>query len=250
MSALQTRLDAQLGKTPEQQDTAGAADTSPEAGDSRPNPFETERWKTLRDEFGDIVEPIEEVISADRAATAQEIAALKDENRQLREGMEMIGQDRLYSRAESQEAQVREAHPDLDEVLKSDEYAAWRESAPAYIRAGIERNAEAIIDAAEASDIVKRFKTDTGYGNTGGAGDGSASTTANGQDGNASEAANGADSTETAAPSRRREAQLRSATAPRIRSGEAAVRDKEPETPAEMWDWAKKKIAAEREAAI
>lgn len=253
ISNLQSRLDASLGKPPEQRNTAGAADTSPDAGDSRPNPFETDEWKGLRDEFGDIAEPIEKILTP----LVGEVGALRAENQRLRQGMETIGQDRLHTRAQSQEAAVREAHPDYDDILQSQEFAGWVQAAPAYLREGLERNGRAIVDAAEASDILKRFKQDTGYGSEGGDGDGSGSSTgqetedANGKDAGGAEA-NGkdGDGSKPAAPSRRRQIQLDSASAPRARSGEAAVSDKEPETQAEMWAWAKKKSSADREAAV
>ena len=186
ISSLQTHLDTLTGAAPEQGDKAGAAETSSEAEDSQDSPFETEKWKTLRDEFGDIVEPIEEVLSP----LVAELRDVKAENRRLREGMQTIGEDRLYSRAQQAEEQVREVHPDLDDALTSDEFTAWAKAAPAYIQQGIQRNAKAIVDAAEATDIVARFKADTGYGSNGGEGDGSGSST--GQDANGA-AANGKD---------------------------------------------------------
>ena len=99
ISSLQTRLDTLTGAAPEQT-KAGAAETSSQAEDSQDNPFETEKWKTLRDEFGDIVEPIEEVLSR----LVAELRDVKAENRKLREGMQTIGEDRLYSRVQQAEA--------------------------------------------------------------------------------------------------------------------------------------------------
>lgn len=63
--ALQTRLDAPTGVAPEQDDdTAGAAETSTDAGNfEEDSPFETDGWKTLREEFGDTVDPIEKVLT-------------------------------------------------------------------------------------------------------------------------------------------------------------------------------------------
>lgn len=254
LSALQTRYDASLGRSPEQQDTAGGADTSSDdAEDTRPNPFESDEWKGLREEFGDIAEPIERVLSGHFEATTKEIAVLKDENLRLRNGLQTIGQDRVHSRVMEQEEQVRQDHPDYDDVVNSEEFAAWAEAAPAYIRAGLERNGKAIVDAGEASDLVKRFKSDTGYGSDGETeGDGSGASTetaANGANGARANGKDGAGS-KPAAPSRRRQIQLDSASAPRSKSGEAAVTDKEPETDAEMWNWAVKKVRQEREAAI
>ena len=251
LSALQTRHDAMLGKTPEQQDTtAGAADTSPDAGDSQTeNPFETEKWKTLREEFGDIVEPMEEVLSP----LVTEVGNLRAENQRLRQGMETIGEDRALSRTQSLEAEVRENHPDYDDVVRSDEFQNWMKAAPAYIQEGIKRNGRYVVDAAETSDIVKRFKSDTGFGSDGGDGDGSGSSTqaeTNGAGNGANGNGEGEGGSKPAATSRRRQIQRDSASAPRSRSGEAAVQDKEPETEAEMWDWAKKQVADERNAAV
>ncbi|MYE07102.1 MAG: hypothetical protein F4Y04_07790 [Chloroflexi bacterium] len=250
VSALQTRLDTLAGKAPEQHDKAGAAETSPDAGDSQDeSPFETDEWKTVREEFGDIVEPIEKVLKP----FVTDLKAVKAENQRLRDGMQTIGQDRVHSRVLEQEAQVREDHPDYDDIVKSDEFDAWAQAAPSYIRQGLERNGEAIVDAAEASDLIARFKSDTGYGSNGETeGDGSGSSTETGaKDANGAKA-NGkdGDGSKPAAPSRRRQIQLDSASAPRSKAGEAAVSDKEPETEAEMWDWAVKKVRSEREAAI
>lgn len=58
---------------------------------------------------------------------------------------------------------VHEKHPDYDDVAGSDAFLAWYEQAPKYIRDGIERNAEKIVDGIEVADIVAKFKADTGY---------------------------------------------------------------------------------------
>ena len=57
---------------------------------------------------------------------------------------------------------VDEAHPDGGKLVRTPEFAAWRETQPAYVRAMIEANGQGVVDADAVIDILNRFKVDTG----------------------------------------------------------------------------------------
>ena len=229
ISALQNRIDSLLG-APEQQNRAGAASTSPAPGDSQDNAFEGEEWQQFRDDFGEIAGPIEKMF----AAQASEIEAVKTENQRLRQGMKVVGEDRFIARSEQLESSVRQAHPDFDDIANSETFATWATRQPAYVQQAIVRNGENIVDAAEASDLIARYKADTGIGSPGANGGGSASGTGNGSDSNA-----------TAARARRRDIQLRSASGLPSGKGEPSRQEKEPESEEEAWDYWERRDAQE-----
>ena len=230
ISHLQARLDSLIAKPEQQDDTAGAGETSPDAGGSQDNLFESDGWKQFREDYADIAGPVQEVFSAQ----AEEIKTVRAENQRLRKGLETVGEDRVLARSDRLEAEVRETHPEYDEIIASEAFANWGQAAPAYIQQALHRNGEIIVDAAEASDLIARFKADTDFkGANGTEGGGSAST-----------AGNGGDSSATAAATRR-QIQLDSATGPTSRGGEAPTQDKEPETAEEAWSYWEKKDAQE-----
>ena len=169
------------------------------------------------------------------SAVRGELKTVRAENQRLRKGLETVGEDRVQARSDRLEAEVRETHPEYDEIIASEAFANWARAAPAYIRDAIVRNGDFIVDAVETSDIFKRFKADTDFkGANGGNGGGSASAAEN----------NGGDSSATAADPRR-QIQLDSATGPSSRGGEAPTQDKEPETYEEAWSYWDKKDAQE-----
>ena len=235
VAALEGRLDSLIGGTEQK---AGAGRKTPSESDFGPDKvFGTDEWKTMREEFADIAEPIEKSL----APVFDELAKVQAENRKLSNGMQTIGQDRTRTRAIALEDEVRAEHADYDDIINSDDFASWLQASPTYIQEGVQRNGKMIVDPAEAIDIFNRFKADTGFGAKAEEDD---SRSANAKSGK------GKDSSKQTAPSRRRQIQLNSATAPRSKAGDAVVQDKDPQTETEMWHWAKKKIKAQREEAV
>jgi len=75
--------------------------------------------------------------------------------------------ERTAAYLEEQDRMVRDVHDDYDDIVKSDEgkaaFIAWYEKAPAYVKAGVERNRDRIVDGNEVADLVSKFKSDTGW---------------------------------------------------------------------------------------
>jgi hypothetical protein len=57
-----------------------------------------------------------------------------------------------------QERALAQQHPDWEAVTARPEFSAWLRTQPRYVVEGIQRNADAIVDADEAADIIGRFK--------------------------------------------------------------------------------------------
>lgn len=77
-----------------------------------------------------------------------------------------ISEERRAANLEDQTKVVYDEHPDYDQIAATKEFYDWYKAAPAYIQAGVNRNAENIVDGSEVSHIVKLFKAETGIGQT------------------------------------------------------------------------------------
>jgi len=151
----------------------------------------------------------------------------------MRAQVSTIETERTEAFLQEQDRIVRDKHDDYDAIIQSDDgkkaFTAWYETAPPYMKAAVERNANRVVDGYEVVDIVARFKSDTGWKRP------------------ASTAAPAADPPIAATPpspppqkapdtdSVRRELQVASATSPRTSSG-SQVAKPETDDPKAIWD--------------
>jgi hypothetical protein len=168
------------------------------------------KMAAIKEEYPELGAMLEDVVSEITANTKSDVDAVKTEL----SGLTTRQQERYL---EAQVEVVAEKHADFTEALKSPEFHAWYETAPAYKRAAVDRNGEHFVDGPEVASLIDDFKLETGW---------------------KAEAApapsaptNGTGKPTNPAPSRKREAQLRSATAPRTGSpaGAAAGIPEDPE---------------------
>jgi len=120
-------------------------------------------WKAFAKEYPEVAKPMETLVSS---LTAQ----IESQNRQL----DVIGIDRAQNLADEQEKLLAEEHDDWEKVIDAPELMPWLREQPRHIQEAAIRNGEEIVDAAEAADVLSRFKafrsaqenTDTGNSNT------------------------------------------------------------------------------------
>ncbi len=140
LQTLQAGLDAK-------RDEAGATEKGAEATNR------TERLAQLREEYPEVAGPL-----------LDHMADLEGTVKELKAGATSQQEAEHISSLFEQEGELRGAHSDLDQILQSNDYAAWLADQSAMIRGTIEANAQGIVDAASCTDILTKFKADTGWG--------------------------------------------------------------------------------------
>lgn len=121
----------------------------------KPDPAKDEASKAALDnaeeQFPETVRPLRNEI----LSLKEELAALRESQRALAESRiaesEMSGYDALVA-----------AHPDAMEIAGRKEFVEWVRTKPRYVREAVQRNAERIVDAEEAIDIISAYKAETG----------------------------------------------------------------------------------------
>lgn len=111
-----------------------------------------EKLKQVREEYPDLASPILDVVERTQAQVAEQNAEL-EYLRQMRE------QEALAQAQEAHMARIREAHPDLDDIVQSGDWADWLEIQDASIQSWIESGSSNDVNAA-----LYKFKSDMGFG--------------------------------------------------------------------------------------
>lgn len=121
-------------------------------GDRPSGIADSEELKKAEEEFPEVVKPLKSALRAletELASARKELGGVSAKHRD----------DNLAKQAQT----VFSDHPDYGDIHGSDEFRAWYETAPPYVRAAVERNAQHVVDGAEVSHVVKLFKTETGW---------------------------------------------------------------------------------------
>lgn len=105
---------------------------------------EEERYKQLREEYPDVAAPL-----LDRMAQLEGT---------IRGLTKRADEAQLVDLLTSQEEALAEVHPNWTTDVADPRFLHWAQGQPRYVQQGIQRNANGIVDAAEAGDILSRFK--------------------------------------------------------------------------------------------
>jgi len=149
LGAMQRRINELMAKS-----TAGSPTTAPADGKKAAKPtkdsyLESDEYKAFADEYPEVAGPFGKIVSS----LEQRLA--KHEERFSAEE-----QAELESALDEQVELLTEQHPDWQEVLAADTpvFMEWLGTQPRHIQEAAYRNAEVIVDAAEAADVYSRFK--------------------------------------------------------------------------------------------
>ena len=219
-NALQRQLDSATTAAAPKGDAADAAPGATEGAQDAEGLFGSDDWTSFQDEYPEVAAPIKGVIGK-----------LVGETETLKTRVGGISARAQNVDMAAETVIVMDAHPDYDQIAKSDAFELWFGAQPAYVQEGIRRNADAIVDGTEVADIVARFKEDptTGY-SPGAAGNADAADKGNGKGGNTDQ------ETGESAIGERRKRQLEGAHSPSS-TGPAPVRDGVDETDEQaLWD--------------
>lgn len=110
------------------------------------------KFKALKDEYPEIAEPLEEMLS--------EIAR---ENEALRAQIAPIAGDRRQAVIDRNEGALAEKHPDWQQAAASPDFANWINEQPDDIKQIAVKNGEHITDPVAAAKLMTLFKAETGF---------------------------------------------------------------------------------------
>lgn len=115
--------------------------------------------RRLQEEYPEVARPVLSQISTLQSQLSAALARLdqRDSTEAQRERDKALDQ---------QEQALAQIHPDWMEVTANPAFSQWLNTQPRYVVEAIQRNGEAIQDAAEAGDIITRFKTHQGAAGT------------------------------------------------------------------------------------
>lgn len=189
--------------------------------------LESEKWKALESEYGEIADPVKELY----AEQAAELARLNKE-------MAAIGTERRGAALREQAEVLNSKHDDWQQVISENfgDFKDWLNQQPRHIREAALRNQGEIVDGEEAADVVGRFKDHLGIpAQTQGA---QAETEAETE----RRSNSGANGNQKPAQSGKRQRQLESASSGKSRGPGMATGIPEDGDPEQMW----KQIQAQR----
>lgn len=182
----------------------------------------SDEWKSFQEEYPEVAAPLAKVIGG-----------LQQNTTRLEKELSAIGFERRQAALSEQATLLAEQHPDWQKVAADKGFVDWLQGQPRHIQEAAYRNANEIVDAAEAADVVgryKQFRVQQGGGAL-------TDTTPQGQ-------SQGTGNNRLAG---KRQRQLESATAARSRGPGAASgipEDGDPEALWKMWDEMERRQAA------
>ena len=115
--------------------------------------MESEEIKAFEREYPEVSAPILNLLRGTQAQLEQ-----------LQGTAQLVEQDRTTAFLESQIAAYEHAHPDWRDYASNDQFDPWLKTQPRHIQEAAQRNVQHIVDAAEASDVLSRFKAHIGVG--------------------------------------------------------------------------------------
>lgn len=149
LSALQLKINelTSTGKAAPYKDAASDKGKGQGGAEDANGFLASEDWKGFKNEYPEVAGPLEKVIGQLQSHIAKQDKVLS-----------AIGDDRRQSALDEQENLLLETHTDAFEVVQDPGFVQWLNTQPRHIREAAIRNAENIVDAEEAADVVGRFK--------------------------------------------------------------------------------------------
>lgn len=124
--------------------------------DAEPDPLDDEQWAAFEAEYPELAKgPV--------GAMRKRMLAAEAKVGKVETDIGGLTSERYVQHLREHLLFVEDKHPDYGKIKGSDEFAAWYEAAPAYVKAGVQRNANEVIDGQEVADILAKFKAETGW---------------------------------------------------------------------------------------
>ncbi len=143
VAALQRQIDAlKRGQVAQNGATQGGASQQAAGGF-----LDTPDYKKFSKEYPEIAGPLSKVITDLQAQVTGQTKML-----------DAIGNERLQTALSEQESTLAADHADWEQLAGQESFGDWLATQPRHIREAALRNGENIVDAAEASDVIGRYK--------------------------------------------------------------------------------------------
>lgn len=113
--------------------------------------------RRLQEEYPEVARPVLKELSSLRTQLSQALERLDQRDSTEAQAQREQALDR-------EEQALTQMHPDWMEVTANPAFSQWLNTQPRYVMEAIQRNGEAIQDAAEAADVIGRFKAHQGMG--------------------------------------------------------------------------------------
>ena len=158
LSALQRKI-AEMEQTVSKPAQAKADELRQGDGQQANATSREKRLEQLREEYPELAEPLIEYIR-----DLETKVAGVDEIGQTVKQLQTVEQSREQAYISQQEHTLSQTHPDWQPVLQNNgaTFQAWIEDQPKAIREAAMRNANQIVDAQAAADVIARFKQHLG----------------------------------------------------------------------------------------
>jgi len=140
VSALQQKLDAQRG-------LGQPAQGGKKPANGAKKPFQSDKGKDFVKEYPEVAAPV--------AAELEEVRSELDDLKAERARREQAETD---ARLLKNEQVLDGKHPKWEQTAATAQFGDWVETQPNYVKAAVQRNFNAIVDAQEAVDIFDRFE--------------------------------------------------------------------------------------------
>ena len=111
-----------------------------------------EKLKAVREEYPDLAGPILDMVDKTQAQVAEQ-------NEELERLRQMRDQEEVNAAQAAHMARIREAHPDLDEIIQTGDWADWLEGQDAAVHEWVRAGSSNDITA-----VLNKFKSDMGFG--------------------------------------------------------------------------------------
>lgn len=147
ISAMQRQLN-DLTKASQSAAAPDKGDASGKDGKEGADGFlATDDWNSFQEEYPEVAGPLGKFIGSLQAQITRQEKELS-----------AIGTERRQSALDEQVNLLVEEHPDWQDLTADTGFPDWLSSQPRHIQEAAMRNANEIVDAAEAADVVGRFK--------------------------------------------------------------------------------------------
>lgn len=149
VGALQREVDTLKKQLAASTKAAGSTGQDPDSTDAD--------IRRLQEEYPEVARPVLKELSSLRTQLSQALTRLdqRDSTEAQRDREQALDRE---------EQALTQMHPDWMQVTGNPAFTKWLETQPRYVVEAIQRNGEAIQDAAEAGDIITRFKAHQGMG--------------------------------------------------------------------------------------
>ena len=111
-----------------------------------------EKLKAVREEYPDLAGPILDMVDKTQAQVAEQ-------NEELERLRQMRQQEEVDAAQAAHMARIRDAHPDLDEIIQTGDWADWLEAQDAAVHEWVRAGSSNDITA-----VLNKFKSDMGFG--------------------------------------------------------------------------------------